>query len=128
MSISFTVNEDNPAFLRLSCSGTYTRDSLLSLFEQAIDIATGKARKAVLIEIFDVAGAPVDVFERYELGAGAARIQREKRPLVALAVVGNEPAIHPTRIGEIVFNNRGGVGKVFTDLEEAVVWLEQGFG
>ena len=128
MSISFTVNEDDPAFLRLSCSGTYTRDSLLSLIEQAIDIATSKARKAVLIEVFEVTGAPADMFERYELGVGAARIQRDKRPLIALALVGNEPPIHPTRLGEIVFHNRGGVGKVFTDLDEALAWLKQGFG
>lgn len=128
MSISFTVIEDNPAFVRLSCHGRYTRDSLLSLFDQAIDIANSKARRGVLIEILEITGAPADMFERYELGVGAARIQRKKRPLVALAVVGSEPAIHPSRIGEIVFHNRGGVGKVFIDLEEALAWLEQGFG
>jgi len=127
MSISFTVNEDNPAFVRLSCHGRYTRDSLLSLFDQAIDIATSKARRAVLIEVLEVTGAPTDMFDRYELGVGAARIQREKRPLIALAVVGNEPMIHPTRLGEIVFHNRGGVGRVFIDLEEALAWLEQSF-
>ena len=128
MSISFTSDEDNPAFVRLSCSGRYTRDSLLSLFDQAIDIATSKARSAVLIEVWEVTGAPADVFERYQLGVGAARIQRSKRPLVALAVVASEPMIHPTRIGEVVFHNRGGVGRVFTDIEEAVAWLEKGLG
>jgi hypothetical protein len=127
MSISFIVNEDDPAFVRLCCSGLYTRDSLLSVFNQAIEIATSRSRRAVLIEIFEVRGAPADMFERYELGVGAARIQRERRPLVALAVVGSEPAIHPSRIGEIVFHNRGGVGRVFIDLEEALAWLNEGF-
>lgn len=125
MSISFTVNEDNPVFVRLYCHGRYTRDSLLSVFDQAIDVATSKSRRAALIEIWDVTGTPPDVFDRYRLGVGAARIQRGKTPIVAMAVVGSEPMIHPKRIGETVFLNRGGLGRVFTQLEEAVAWLEQ---
>lgn len=126
MSISFIINEEHPRFVRLSCHGRYVRDSLLSLFDQAIDIAISKSRKAVLVEMWAVTGAPSDVFDRYQIGVGTARIQREKRPLITIALVGDQPMIHPSRIGETVFLNRGGVGKVFTDLDEAVAWLERG--
>lgn len=124
MSISFIINEEHPRFVRLSCHGRYTRDSLLSLFDQAIDIAISKSREAVLVEVWAVTGTPADVFDRYQIGVGAARIQREKRPLVTIALVGDQPMIHPSRIGEIVFLNRGGVGRVFTDVEDAIAWLK----
>ena len=126
MSISFIISEEHPRFVRLSCHGRYTRDSVLSLFDQAIDIAISKSRNAVLVEVRAVTGAPADVFDRYQLGVGAARIQREKRPLITIALVGDQPMIHPSRIGETVFLNRGGIGKVFIEFDEAVAWLEQG--
>lgn len=125
MSITYTIEEGNPSFIRLICRGTYAQDALLTVFEQSIDVAVRKQRSAVLIDVRDVTGTPPGTFERYQLGVGSARIQRQKRPLVAAAMVGHEPMIDPRRLGEIVFRNRGGVGKVFTDIEEAIAWLEQ---
>ncbi|MDH3287404.1 MAG: hypothetical protein OEP48_06730 [Betaproteobacteria bacterium] len=125
MSIDFTVDETNPAYVRLPCQGTYTRDALLSVVDEAIDIAASQNRRAVLVDIRDVKGTPPDMFGRYQLGVGTAKIQREKSVLVTIAVVGNEPMIDPQRLGETVFLNRGGIGKVFTNVDEAVAWLEQ---
>ena len=125
MSIRFTIDENNPEFIRLSCDGSYTRDALLGVFDEAIDIARIKGKSAVLVDIEGVTGTPPGIFERYQLGVGAARIQREKTPLVTIAVMGREPMIDPRRLGEIVFLNRGGVGKVFTNYDEAVAWLEK---
>lgn len=125
MSITVSVDEKNPVFVRLSCRGSYTRDDLLSVFDQAIDIAISKIRRAVLVEIWDVTGTPPDIFDRYRLGIGAARIQKEKAALVTIAVVGSEPMIDPRRLGETVFLNRGGIGKVFTNVDEAAAWLEE---
>ena len=117
MSINFAVDEKHPAFVQLSCRGSYTRDALLDVFDQAIDVAISKGRRAVLVEVWDVTGMPPDIFDRYRLGVGAAHVQREKTVLVTVAVVGSEPMIDPRRLGEIVFLNRGGVGKVFTNIE-----------
>jgi len=125
MSIAVSVDEKNPAFVRLSCRGSYTRDALLSVFDQAIDIAINKIRRAALVEVWDVTGTPPDIFDRYRLGIGAARIQKEKAVLVTIAVVGSEPMIDPRRLGETVFLNRGGIGKVFTNVDQAVAWLEE---
>ena len=124
MTISFTVDEEHPAFVRLACRGVYTRDALLSVFLQGIDGAASRNRRAVLVDIRGVEGTPPGIFERYELGVGAARTQREKTPLIIIAVVGDEPMIDPKRLGEIVFLNRGGIGKVFTEVDEAIAWLE----
>jgi hypothetical protein len=125
MSINFTIDEKNPAFVRLSCRGIYTRDALLGVFDQAFDVAISKSRRAVLVEVWDVTGTPPDIFDRYRLGAGTVHIQREKAALVTIAVVGSEPMIDPRRLGETVFLNRGGIGKVFTDIDAAVAWLEE---
>ena len=125
MGISYIIEEANPKFVRLVCRGTYARDALLAVFDQAIDVAIRMHRSAVLIDVRDVSGTPPEKFERYELGVGSARIQRQKRPLVTAAMVGHEPMIDPQRLGEIVFRNRGGVGRVFTDVQEAISWLEQ---
>ena len=125
MSISYSIEESSSDFVRLACRGTYTRDALLALFDQAIETAIKMGRSAVLIDVRDVTGTPPGTFERYQLGVGSARIQREKRPLVTAAMVGHEPMIDPKRLGEIVFRNRGGVGRVFTNMEDAIAWLEQ---
>ena len=124
MSISYTIDGQNPTFLRFLCRGTYARDALLGVINEAIETANRMNRTAVLLDGRDIEGIPPGVFERYQLGVGAARIQRENMPLVTIAVVGNEPMIDPKRLGEIVFLNRGGVGKVFTDIDDAVAWLE----
>ena len=125
MSISYTIEDTSPAYIRLVCRGTYARDALIAVFEHAIDTAIRMRRGAVLIDVRDVSGTPPDTFERYQLGAGGARIQRDKSPLVIAAMVGHEPMIDPKRLGEIVFRNRGGVGKVFTSMQDAMAWLEE---
>ena len=124
MSIDFTGVETSPAYVRLSCKGTYTVDAMVIVFYRAIDIATSKNRRAVLVDIRDVKGTPPDIFSRYQLGASTATIQQEKSVLVTIACVGNEPIIDPQRLAETIFLSRGGIGKVFTDVDEAVAWLE----
>ena len=126
MSIVFEIDDGNPVFVRLSCRGRYTRVSLSKVIDQAFDVAIVKSKKAVLVDVLDVTGTPPEIFDRYQLGVGAARSQREKAVLVTIAVVGSAPMIHPKKLGETVFLNRGGIGKVFTGLDEAVAWLERG--
>jgi len=41
------------------------------------------------------------------------------------SLIGKEPMIDLERFGETVAVNRGAIGKVFTDVDEAVAWLEQ---
>lgn len=63
--------------------------------------------------------------ERFKLGDAFSTIQRKYNPPICFAVVGDEPIIDPERFGETVAVNRGVLGKVFTDIDEAVAWVEE---
>ena len=51
------------------------------------------------------------------------RRRQRSNPRIRLAVLGNEPMVHPERFGEIVATNRGAVMRVFTDEALALEWL-----
>ena len=40
-----------------------------------------------------------------------------------VALVSNEPMIHPQRFGEVIAKSRGAQARVFTDLDEAMAWI-----
>ena len=63
--------------------------------------------------------------DRYDAGVRGAELQREIGRGIAFAVVGNEPMIDPKRFAETVGKNRGANVRVFTDIDEAVDWIEQ---
>lgn len=114
-------------YAQLTCHGTYGKEELLDLFEQALEYAAANGLQAVLVDISDVEGAP-DTNDRFEVGARFAEIQLGKETIVAIAVFGSEPLIDPERFGETVALNRCAVGKVFTELNEAISWLEHTSG
>jgi len=124
MSVQYTVDDFwNSSYERLTCHGIYTKEAILTIIDDACIIAINKGRKAVLIDFRAVEGTPPDILERFILGVETVRTQRKHKYIVTLAIVGNEPMIDPKRFGEIVALNRGGIGKVFTNIEEADSWL-----
>jgi len=82
-----------------------------------------KGKKSVLIDLRAVKGTPPDIYERFILGVETVKIQRKNKTIVTIVIVGNEPMIDPERFGETVALNRGGIGKVFINIEEAESWL-----
>ncbi len=72
----------------------------------------------------DVTGEPFTTMERYELGVHGAELQRGIGRGIAFAVVGNEPMVDPERFAETVGRNRGAHVRVFTDIDDAVEWVE----
>ena len=126
MSIQYTARLRS-GFAEFTCHGTYGKEELLDLFETALDYAAEHGLHAVLVDVSDVEGDP-DQTERFELGARFADTQLSKETIVAIAVKGNEPLVHPERFAETVALDRCAVGKVFTDMEEAVHWLEHTSG
>jgi len=126
MSIEFQTDLKS-RYAQLTCHGSYTKQELLNLFDQALNIAAESGLQAVLVDISDVEGEP-NTAERFEVGAQFAELQLSKDTIVAIAVMGKEPMIDPERFGETVALNRCAVGKVFTDLDEAISWLEQTSG
>ena len=123
MSMQFQIDEEAHC-VRLVCHGRYSQKAMLSLFDEALETAAKKGRKAALVDVSDLRGTPPAVFERFELGARFAEIQKSKEKIIAMVIVGEEPMIDRQRFGEIVATNRGAIAKVFTDHDQAVAWLE----
>ena len=122
MTIAFEASE-RPDHVVLECTGSFTYQSLVHLYEQAFARAVAAGRGAVLIDVRRIAGPPPTVLERVNGALVVVRLQESQRPKVRLAVLGKEPIIHPERLGEIVAAARGAVARVFTDEAEALDWL-----
>jgi hypothetical protein len=114
-------------YAQLVCHGSFSKQELIDVFDHAIDFAAENGREAVLVDISDVEGEPTTA-ERIELGVKAADVQLSKDTIVAVALIGNEPLIDPERLGETIALNRCAVCKVFTDMDEAISWLEHTSG
>ena len=126
MSIEYRA-ELKSQYAQLTCHGTYGKKELLELFDRAMGFAAENGLQAVLVDISDVEGGP-DMTERFEVGAHFADIQIGKETIVALAVIGKEPMVDPERLAETVVMDRCAVGKVFTNMDEAMSWLEHTSG
>jgi hypothetical protein len=110
-------------YLRLDCAGTYSQESALELYRQAFELAARANRDAVLIDGRKVTGREPTLAERYAGAVLVSELQSSQTPRIRLAVLGNEPIIHPERFGEIVATNRGAVARAFTDENAALDWL-----
>jgi hypothetical protein len=117
--------ELKPKYALVRCRFTFKIDAFLEVCERAFQFTASEGRKAVLVDIRDVTGEPFTTTERYRTGERVAELQRGTGKGIAMVVVGNEPMIDPMRFGETVGKNRGANGQVFTDIDEAVEWIEK---
>lgn len=124
MSIDLQI-ELKPNYVHLHCRGAFRSDALLEVWESAFRVAIDEGRKAVLVDLRDLEGAPPTTVERYEQGVRFAEAQQRFGLGILIAVVGHEPLVDPEKFGETVGKNRGGFGAVFTDIEKAVDWIEE---
>jgi hypothetical protein len=123
VSIDLQV-ELKPNYVHLHCRGAFRFDALLEVWESAFRVAIDEGRKAVLVDLRGLEGAPPTTIERYEQGVRFAEVQQRFGLGILIAVVGHEPLMDPEKFGETVGKNRGGFGAVFTDIDEAVDWIE----
>jgi hypothetical protein len=115
-----------PDYISLNCSGTCSSVSELnSVFQRAVALARDHQRRKILILANQVTGE-LTTQDRYE-GAAFLTEQVFRAPewISAIAVVGQPPLIDPARFGETVARNRGINGRVFTDVDEAVGWIDR---
>ena len=124
MSIDFQI-DIKAKYVQVSCQGIINNKALLNVYEEASGIAESQGLRAVLVDIRDLEGAPLTTMERYEHGVTVARVQLNHENRIIIAVVGQEPMIDTQRFGETVATNRGAVAKVFSDIDDAVTWLER---
>lgn len=126
MSIQ-TVKQLGSHFAEVQCEGPYSKADFLSMLDESLEYAANHRKSAVLVDALAITGGP-DTDERVELAASSADLQLEKERLVAIAIVGKEPMLHPERIGEAVALNRCAILRVFESREGAVDWLEHTSG
>lgn len=115
-----------PDYISLNCSGTCGSVSELnSVFQRAVALARDHRRRKILILANEVTGE-LTTQDRY-VGASFLSEQVFQAPewISAIAVVGQPPLIDPARFGETVARNRGINGRVFTDVDEAVGWIDR---
>ena len=115
-----TAHED---YLRLECSGTFSLETALDVYERAFALASEAGRPSVLMDIRAVTGREPTMAERYQLAVRMAEAQAATTPRIRFAMLGHEPMIHPERFGEIVAANRGADARVFTEEAPALEWL-----
>jgi hypothetical protein len=123
VSIAFETSLQ-PDFLRLDCAGTYSIEETFRLYRASFELAARAGRDAVLVDVRKVTGREPTLTERYDLGVFVADLEANQTPRIRMAVLGNEPMIHPERFGEIVAANRGARARVFTDENAALAWLQ----
>ena len=106
------------------CRGEFAYDSFVDKLERAFKFAASESRSAVLFDIRAIAGEPPSVGERYDLGVRVAELQKGIGKGILIAIVGNEPLVDPEGLAEIVAKSHGAFVAVFTDIDEAIRWIE----
>lgn len=122
-----TVKKIGPYFAEVHCAGQYSMAAFLAMLDEALDYAASHGRFAVLVDALAITGGP-GPDERVDLATCSAELQLGKNRLVAIAIVGEEPMLHPERIGEAVALDRCAILKVFESREAAIDWLEHTSG
>ncbi|HEX4959155.1 MAG TPA: STAS/SEC14 domain-containing protein [Lacibacter sp.] len=113
-------------FMTLIASGTYSLERAIHLCKLSIDTCLLYNKKKILVDITKVTGN-VPFFDRFQYAEALAQY-KSKHALTAvskIALFGNEPLIDKNRFGETVAVNRGVNIKVFTELNDALAWLNE---
>ncbi len=124
MSMDFQVVV-KPQYVVAHFQESFESSALYDLWQDIFAAAVENDRKAVLVDIRDTNGDPPTTVERYDHGVRIAELQWGPGAGIGLAVVGNEPIVDPDRFAQVVSANRGAFARVFTDLDEAVDWIEE---
>ncbi len=122
MSVEYR-SEARAAYVRVEMSGPYSHAEILPLCERCFADAAAAGREALLVDARGITGREPTMTERYDWAVRIAELQARYEPRIRVALVGNEPLIHPERFGEIVARNRGADARAFTDEAEALRWL-----
>ena len=122
MSVSFK-SETRASYVRVEMSGNYSHAEVLPLCERCFQVAAEAGRDALLVDARGITGREPTMAERYDWAVRIAELQALYEPRIRVALVGNEPLIHPERFGEIVATRHGAVARTFTDDALALDWL-----
>src|SRR5437868_15268190 len=119
--IKITVEED---FLLISASGNYSLLKANNLFKLSIDNGLSYNKSKILIDVSNITGS-IPFFDRFKFAEflSSYRTKHALEKVHRIAVVGKEPIVDKERFGEKVAKNRGTNVRVFTDMTEASIWI-----
>ena len=124
MGIEFDL-EVRPGYLSLVCAGELTQESFAEVYEKALAAAQAHGVKAVLLDGRAVTARPQSILERFNMGHGAAELQRKYSLRCFVAIVAHPPVADPQKFGETVATNRGILGGVYFDIDEALAAIAE---
>ena len=112
----------------MACEGHYESSLIDEFSDQVIDACKKHQPSNFLIDFRQVEGE-LSTMDRYNLAASSTKKYLDEKlngkvSSCRFAFVGNHPLVDPKRFGETVAINRGLNVKVFTEIKEALDWLE----
>lgn len=119
-----TIEHDD--HMSLIATGDYSLVRAINLCKMSIDVCLQYNKKKVLVDITHVIGN-VPFFDRFQYAEALAQYKAKHAlsEVSKIALVGLEPVIDKNRFGETVAVNRGVNIKVFTELGEALAWINE---
>lgn len=113
-------------FITLIAGGIYSLERAIHLCKLSIDSCLLYNKKKILVDITKVTGN-VPFFERFQYAEALAQYKAKHAltEVSKIALLGKEPLVDKKRFGETVAVNRGVNIKVFTELNDALIWLNE---
>ena len=127
MAIAFKI-ENQPGYLLMIYEGVYLPSLAGEFTDQILETCKNHQPNKLLIDLRKVEGE-MSTMDRFNLSVLAAtkyfgaKLTR-KIQSCRYAIVGSHPLVDPGRFEETVATNRGVNVKVFTEIKEALAWLE----
>jgi hypothetical protein len=120
--------QTQPGYLLMIYEGLYEPSLAGEFTDQILEACKSHQPTKLLINMLQVEGH-MSTMDRFHLSVLAATKYMgakltKKIPSCRYAIVGNLPLVDSKRFEETVAVNRGVNIKVFTDMKEALVWLE----
>jgi len=121
--IKITVEDD---FLLVSVRGKYSLSNANNLFKLAIDNGLSHNKSKILIDTTDITGS-IPFINRFQFSEVLYNYIRKYAlgKVNRIAVLGKEPIVDKEKFGEIVAKNRGVNVRVFTDMSQALIWINK---
>ena len=118
------VIEEN--FLLVIASGIYSLIKANNLFKFAIDNGVSQNKSNILIDVINISGS-IPFFDRFKYSEFLANYvgMNAATKIIRVAVAGQEPIVHKEKFGETAAVNRGANVRVFTDMNKALIWVNE---
>jgi hypothetical protein len=126
-----TLKDDpQPNYLRISLEGEWDNGAVGETSDRILELCQKNRARRVLFDVRGLRGNP-SILERFNMATQFSMRYLKARmadriPPCRFAVVGNHPLVHSRRFEETVGVNNGLPVRTFTDLKQALAWLEAG--